>query len=141
MTQAEDRDRPQGETSGSSQRPSHHLAKPTLAFDLAGEYGALQEEPSWQRGDRNARTLVEEPGLRVVLTALKTGARLHEHHTPGWVSIQAMVGHLRVHAGQQTIDLRAGHLVTLEPDVPHEVEAVEESSFLLTVAGLQRGGA
>ena len=44
------------------------------SFDLAQELAVLQQEPSWQHGDRNARTLVEAPGLRVVLTVLKIGA-------------------------------------------------------------------
>ena len=55
------RDRPPGETSGSSQRPARRLMAPVLAFDLAREDVTLKQEVSWQRGDRNARTLIEDP--------------------------------------------------------------------------------
>src|SRR4051794_32889278 len=83
------RDRPLGETSGSEQRPARELTGAAMAFDIAAELATLKEEPSWQRGDRNARTLVDAGGFRLVLTALKMGARLRERHTPGWVSIYA----------------------------------------------------
>jgi quercetin dioxygenase-like cupin family protein len=32
------------------------------------------------------------------------------------------------------VDLPVGRLVSVERDVPHDVEAVEESAFLLTIA-------
>ena len=87
------------------------------------------------RGDRNARTLVEEAAFRVTLTALKAGTRLREHRAAGWVSIQATEGHLRVHLSKREVDLPAGRVVVLEPGVTHDVEAVDvESAFLLTVA-------
>ncbi len=34
----------------------------------------------------------------------------------------------------RAFDLPRGHVVALESDIPHEVEAVEASVFLLTVA-------
>src|SRR5690349_15630893 len=70
------RDRPQGETSGSDQRPSRNLAEAAMDFDIQNELRTLKQEASWERGDRNARTLVEQGGLRLVLTALKSRASL-----------------------------------------------------------------
>jgi hypothetical protein len=34
------------------------------SFDLAREVDVLRQEPSWLRGDRNAKTLVQEHDLR-----------------------------------------------------------------------------
>lgn len=127
------RDRPAGETSGTEQRPARRVVASALGFDLAAEATSLKEERSWQRGDRNARTLVEESGFRVVLTALKVGAQLSEHHTGGSVSIQTLAGCLRLRLGERVIDLPTGHLLVLEHNVPHSVEALEESVFLLAV--------
>jgi quercetin dioxygenase-like cupin family protein len=127
-----------GETSGSDQRPARGLTGAAMGFDIAAELATLKQELSWQRGDRNARTLVDEGGFRLVLTALKAGARLREHHPPGWVSISTATGHLRVSAAGSTVDLPTNHVVVLARDEPHDVEAVEESAFLLTVAGLDR---
>jgi quercetin dioxygenase-like cupin family protein len=103
-------------------------------FDLAAELSSLHQEPSWQRGDRNGRTLVEEPGFRLVLTAAKAGTRIREHRTPAHVSIETVRGHLRIHVLDQVVDLPNGHVLVLDRDVPHDVESVEESAFLLTIA-------
>jgi quercetin dioxygenase-like cupin family protein len=134
------RDRPTGETGGSDQRPARRLAAPVLTFDLAKEVASLKQEPSWARGDRNARTLVEDAGFRLVLTVLKTGARMHEHRAAGWVSLQGLDGHLRLQAGEHAAELTAGRVVVLEPDLPHSVEAVEEGAFLLSIAPSSSAG-
>ena len=129
------RDRPLGETSGSQQRPARRLVSTALDFDLATELASLKDEASWVRGDRNARTLVEEVAFRVTLTVLKAGTRVREHRTDGWVSIQTTHGHLRVHLPEREVDLPAGRVVVLEPGVPHDVEALDvETAFLLTLA-------
>ncbi len=139
MTTEHHRDRPLGETSGSGQRPARQLVATSLDFDLETELDSLKQEPSWLRGDRNARTLVEEPAFRVALTVLKAGTRVREHRTDGWVSIQTTRGHLRIHLPQREVDLPTGRVVVLEPSVPHDVETLDtESAFLLTIA--TRGG-
>ncbi len=134
MTTPPHRDRPLGQTSGSDQRPARRLAASALDFDLDAELTSLRDEPSYQRGDRNARTLVEEPGFNVTLTTLKAGTRVREHRTQGWVSIQTTTGHLRVRTPEREVDLPAGRLLILDRAVPHDVEALEESAFLLAVA-------
>ena len=128
------RTRRAGETSGSAQRPPQRLDLPTLSFDLLGEQDLLRREESYRGGDRNARTLVKEPGLSVVLTVMRSGARLQEHKTAGPLSIQTLAGHIRLHAQQDTIDLPSGHVAMLDGNISHDVEAVEESAFLLTIA-------
>lgn len=126
--------RPAGETSGSRQRPPQQLAGPILAFDLQREQEQLRQEESYRGGDRNAKTLVKEHRLSVVLTVMKQGTRLREHTAPGPISVQTLTGHIRLHALGDTIDLPIGHVVTLGTDIAHDVEAVEESAFLLTIA-------
>ena len=127
-------ERPEHQTAGSPQRPARQLAGAVLSFDLMDEIVSLQQEESWRRGDRNARTLVEEPGLRVVLTVLRGGARIREHRTDGWVTIQTLQGYIRVETPDETVDLLPGRLVTLRTGVPHDVDAIELSAFLLTIA-------
>jgi quercetin dioxygenase-like cupin family protein len=126
--------RPTGETSGSRQRPPQQLAGPILAFDLVREQEQLRQEESYRGGDRNAKTLVKQHGLSVVLTVMRKGTRLREHTAPGPISVQALAGHIRLHAVGDTVELPIGHVVTLDADVAHDVEAVEESAFLLTIA-------
>ena len=133
-TSASHRDRPLGQTSGSEQRPARRLVASALDFDLDVELMSLRQEPSYQRGDRNGRTLVEETGFRVTLTALKAGTLVSEHQTRGWVSIQTTAGHLRIKLSDRTVELPAGRLLILNQNIPHDVEALEDSAFLLQIA-------
>lgn len=128
------RTRPLGETAGSTERPARTLTGPLLSFDLTEATDALRREDAWNRGDRNARTLIEEPGLRVVLTVLRAGAKIREHRTDGWVLVQSLEGSLAVGSPAASADLAAGGLVSLQPGVPHEVSASTQSAFLLTIA-------
>ncbi len=59
---------------------------------------------------------------------------MEEHRAPGRLSIQTLTGHVRLQVLDQTIDLPAGHVLALDPDVAHDVEALDESAFLLTIA-------
>ncbi|HEY6385486.1 MAG TPA: hypothetical protein VIX91_07375 [Candidatus Acidoferrum sp.] len=93
----------------------------------------MRSENAWQ-GGRNSKTLVKHPDFRVVLTALKSNARLHEHKAAGRISVQAIAGHIRMHVQEKAIDLPAGHMLALERALPHDVEALEDSAFLLTIA-------
>jgi len=49
---------------------------------------------TWRAGDRNAITLTKEATLRVVLIAMKKGAKLREHQASGPITIQAASGSL-----------------------------------------------
>lgn len=105
-----------------------------MSFDLLEEIKQLQQETAWRDGNHNAKTLVKEPDLRIVLVAMKDGMRLATHQTAARIAIQTMVGSVRVHLPNQTLDLPTGHVVALEANIPHDVEALGESAFLLTVA-------
>ena len=70
----------------------------------------------------------------VSVSALKAGARIAQHKAPGQLTIQTVSGYLRCQAARTDTDLPAGHLLALEQNVSHEVEAIEESVFLLTIA-------
>lgn len=109
------------------------LAAPFLEFDLMRELEQLHAEPEWASG-QNARTLVKFDDLRMVLMALRAGAQIPGHQTKGRISIQTVVGHILVRAEGQTFELRSGALLALDQGLPHDVEALEDSAFLLTIA-------
>jgi quercetin dioxygenase-like cupin family protein len=77
---------------------------------------------------------VKNEDLRIVLTALKAQSRIPEHQTEGRISIHTVAGHLKVRAQGRTFDLPAGRLLALDHRLPHDVEALEDSAFLLTIA-------
>jgi len=109
------------------------LASPFLEFDLAAEVDRLHRETTWTTG-QNARTLLKYDDFRVVLTVLKARARMPEHKTDGRLSIHVLSGHIRLTALGRTFDLRAGSLLALDRRAPHDLEALQESAVLLTIA-------
>lgn len=114
------------------------LGDPMLAFDLGAEIKRLREENAWQ-GGRNSKTLVKNEDYRIVLTVLQSGALLHEHRASGRISVQTVSGHIQMHVGDKIIDLPAGHLLSLGRAVPHDVRALEDSAFLLTLVWPEEG--
>lgn len=115
------------------------MAAAYLDFDLRMELEQLHREPGWSSG-QNAKTLVKYDDFRIVLTALKAHARLPEHQTEGRISIQTIAGRIQVRAQGRTFDLPSGGLLALDQGVSHDVEALEESAFLLTIAWPGREG-
>ena len=109
------------------------MAAPFLEFDLARELQQLHGEPGWNSG-QNARTLVKYDDFRIVLIALKTGAMMPKHQTRGRIAIQTVAGRIIVRAEGRTFDLPAGTILALDRGLPHDVEALEESVCLLTIA-------
>jgi quercetin dioxygenase-like cupin family protein len=109
------------------------LAAPVLTFDLSAELDELRRQPSYQNGAPTGRTLVKEPDLRIVLMVLKSGGRLEEHRASGPLSVQALEGRLRLRLPDGSAELSAGQLLALEPDIRHDVEAIEDCAFLLTI--------
>ena len=109
------------------------LTSAFLEFDVMAEIERLHDETTWNTG-QNARTLIKYDDFRVVLIALKVGARIPEHTAKGRISLHALSGHIRLNASGRTFDLRAGSLVALDSDVPHDLEALQESAILLTIA-------
>jgi|SRR3954471_23790411 quercetin dioxygenase-like cupin family protein len=121
-----------------STREPHALAGTALTFDLAAEAEALTRESSWQLNGHNAKTLVKHPDFRVVLIALRTGARMEEHKTDQCVTIQVLTGSVRVHLPGSTVELGGGALLAVEQTVLHDVEAVTDSVFVLSLGWSRR---
>ena len=109
------------------------MSSPFLEFDLTSEVDRLHGESTWNTG-QNARTLIKYDDLRIVLIALKGGARIPEHKTNGRISVQVLSGHVRLNASGRAFDLRPGSLLALDERAPHDLEAMDESAVLLTIA-------
>ena len=111
------------------------LSAPLLQFDLASELDQLHRDESWLHPTgRSSKTLVKYPDLRIVLIAMKANTRMHEHTAAGRISVHALSGHIRLQLPERVVDLPAGHLLALDQCVSHDVEAAEDSAFLLTLS-------
>jgi quercetin dioxygenase-like cupin family protein len=115
------------------------MAAPFLEFDLTRELEQLHSEPPPTSG-QNAKTLVKYDDFRIVLIALRAHTRIPGHQADGRISVHTLRGHIRMRALERTFDLRAGNLLALDQGLPHDVEALEDSALLLTIAWPGRGG-
>jgi len=109
------------------------LTAPLLTLDLNREIEQLRSEERWQSG-HTARTLAKYSDFRVVLIVMKAGGRLEKHRTEGRISVHTLDGRIRFTTAERSVELATGQMLTLEHDIPHDVEAIVDSAFLLTIA-------
>ena len=112
------------------------LANEVIRRNIDNELEKLKKAPSWQReSGRSSETLVKYEQFRVVLVRMKPGSYMSHHRAEGPISIHVLRGKVRVHLPEDRLeDLKPGDLLTLDRCLEHDVEALEESSFLLTIA-------
>lgn len=111
-----------------------------LRVDLMAVIGELRQEATWRLRGHNARTLAKYPDLRVVLVAMRERSRLHEHRTTAGITIQVLTGRVRLRVDGRAVELRFGDLLSIDRGLPHDVEAVDESAFLLTLSSPREPG-
>jgi quercetin dioxygenase-like cupin family protein len=119
-------------TAEKDERAGRNPAGPVVAFDLDEEIRTATKE--LQSRDRGAVVLVKHRDLTVTLLALRKGARLHEHSAKGSVSVQVVAGVIRLLASGEEKTVSSGTICVLDREVPHAVEAMEDSTLLLTAA-------
>lgn len=111
------------------------LDTPILQCDLLEEIQSLHKEDAWLQGTGpSSKTLVKHSDLRIVLLAMRRNMSMHEHKTAARISVQTLTGHIRLRLPDRTVELPAGQLLILDQCVPHDVEAEEDSAFLLTLS-------
>lgn len=112
------------------------LANEVIRRNLSNELEKLKNAQSWQReSGRSAETLVKYEEFRIVLVRMKSESYMSHHRAEGPISIHVLDGKIRVHLPEdRNEDLAPGDLLTLERCLEHDVEALEESAFLLTIA-------
>lgn len=102
-------------------------------FNLLGEIADSERKRPWQQG-LYSKTLFKKSDFRTVLISMESKAKLKEHHADGTVSVQVLKGRIRIGAEGTVYDLPAGSLLTIGASIKHDVEAAEDSSFLLTIS-------
>jgi hypothetical protein len=65
---------------------------------------------------------------------MKANTQMNQHRAEGRVSIHQLLGNICVRLSDQKVILSAGELLVLDCGVLHDLEALEESAFLLTIS-------
>jgi len=78
--------------------------------------------------------LLKGERIEVIRLVMPAGKELAEHKAPGEIVVHCLEGAIAFTALGKTEELTAGKLLYLNPGEPHSVRALEDSSFLLTIA-------
>lgn len=109
------------------------LNAPLVHMDLKEFAKMIKSEKAWKEKDRNAMTVYKTDGMRMVLIALHKNAVLERHTANGVISVQVLEGEINFSTDDQTVNLKEGQAIALHKMIPHEVTAIKEAVFLLTL--------
>ena len=112
------------------------LAYEVIRRNISDELEKLTNAPSWRlEAGRSSETTVKYPEFRIVLVRMKQGSYMSHHRAEGPISVHSVLGKIRVHLPDDCMEeLGPGDLLALERGLEHDVEALEECAFLLTIA-------
>lgn len=84
---------------------------------------------------KSARTLVKSSALTVVLTVLRRGDELREHHAPGPVFVVPLRGEVTFRHGNEdtAVGVEGQQVLAMGPGQPHAVVARTDAAFLLVL--------
>ena len=109
---------------------------PCTTFDLEAEAKALYDSALYRERGQNSKTLLKLPDLRLVLIALKSGHQIQRHQTDLRLNLTVFAGHVQLTVDGETIDLPEGRVMVLDPTIPHDVTAQEDSVVLLSLSAV-----
>jgi quercetin dioxygenase-like cupin family protein len=128
-------------TSGTDRRPARTLSGVGLVFRMNDEIQELRQDISRSSGQRSAKTLAKEAGLRVTMVYLEANATISPEASDGGATLQVLEGRLRVQVDGAIHELGVGELIVFDQNLREPVQAVEPSAFLITVYWPEGAGA
>lgn len=107
------------------------------SFQLSAEIERLSATKPWAKG-YVSKVLLKARDLRLVLFAMQAGSRMPEHHSEGRIAVHCLRGAIRLQLPTEARDMREDDVLALDRRVEHDVQALEDSAFLLTIVLPQR---
>jgi quercetin dioxygenase-like cupin family protein len=102
--------------------------------DVQALAGELLAKATSEHSGRAARTLPHPvDGLRQTLIALRAGADMSEHESPGPASLMVLQGRVRLTAADDEVGVGPNQ-ITPVPETRHSLHADEDSVVLLSVS-------
>ncbi len=123
------------ETPQSRPRPDadRPLDAEMLKFDLKSITARVKQEDDWKKDDHNSITLMKSEKMRIVLISMHAGSEIKMHKSEGPISVHILEGKLKFITEKELVILSKGELLTLHENINHSLNAIEETSFLLTL--------
>jgi quercetin dioxygenase-like cupin family protein len=78
-------------------------------------------------------TLVKTPHLEVLRLVMPRGKLIRRHQVPGEVTLQCLEGRVKVDLGERKVELAAGDFLYLDGQEPHGLDALADSTLLVTI--------
>jgi quercetin dioxygenase-like cupin family protein len=113
--------------------PSQRFAGPSHLFSLGTALDELRGEDHQARDGHRQVTLFHRGAVTQVLFDFEQDGFLEKHSARGLVTLHVVEGCLNVEADGQEHEVREGHILILNPGVPHDVRASQPSAMVLTV--------
>ena len=96
----------------------------------------LKEENAWAKNDRNSITIFKTDRISIVLIAMHKGATINPHISEGVMCLQMLSGKIKFATNQAAVELKKEEFVIIHKGIEHDIEALEENIFLLTIANI-----
>jgi len=84
-------------------------------------------------GSTKTYTLFKTDAMEVIRLVLPAGKQIAEHKAPGEITVQCLEGCVKFTVDGRSQELTSGDMLYLEAAKPHAVEAVKDSSVLVTI--------
>lgn len=111
------------------------IGEPFISMDVPFERARLRANRAFEVEGHAGRTLTKYPELRVVLETMKGGVRLSFHETAEQMTLQVLLGQLRLWMRNgENCDLAEGSFAAIDAGRLQEIESLEDCDFLLTLA-------
>jgi quercetin dioxygenase-like cupin family protein len=106
-----------------------------MALTHARPFEAIDLQPlAEQLPATVSSSLIKSQDLQLMRVVLRAGASLPEHQVRGEITLQCLEGRAAVLTPGHRIELAACQLTLLPAGEPHAVQAIEDTSLLVTVS-------
>ena len=102
------------------------------SLELSIEIKQLNKTKPWAKG-YISKVLLKTPDLRLVLFVMQAGSRMPQHHSEGRIAVHCLRGSIRLQLPSEARNLREDDVLALDRKVEHDMQAIEDSVFLLTL--------
>lgn len=84
-------------------------------------------------GRAKTAAIIKTDHFETIRLIVRAGCEIPKHKVAGEITLHCLEGHIELGLDPSPITLTANEWIYLEGDAPHSIEAIEDSSLLLTI--------